>query len=92
MPIQSGLFCLRYHGVNRCDADASGNKLTKVASFKWEMILRLTDCNDITLLQRFMNKEGATTTLIVFKNGKPVAQQVGAVGKGVYAAMLDKAL
>ena len=31
-------------------------------------------------------------TVIVFKNGKPVAQQVGAVGKGVYAAMLDKAL
>ena len=31
-------------------------------------------------------------TVIVFKNGKPVAQQIGAVGKATYAAMLEQAL
>ena len=31
-------------------------------------------------------------TVIVFKNGKPVAQQVGAVGKATYAAMIEQAL
>lgn len=31
-------------------------------------------------------------TVIVFKDGKPVAQQIGAVSKGAYAAMLDQAM
>lgn len=31
-------------------------------------------------------------TVIVFKNGQPVGQQVGATSKAAYAAMLDKAL
>ena len=31
-------------------------------------------------------------TVIVFKDGKPVAQQIGAVGKATYAAMLEQAL
>lgn len=31
-------------------------------------------------------------TVIVFKNGQPVAKQVGAAGKGVYTGMLDRAM
>ena len=45
------------------------------------------ECGDLAMRYGVMN-----IPVIVFKNGKPVAQQVGAVGKGVYAAMLDKAL
>ena len=46
------------------------------------------ECGDLAMRYGVMS----IPTVIVFKNGKPVAQQVGAVGKGVYAAMLDKAL
>ena len=46
------------------------------------------ECGDLAMRYGVMS----IPTGIVFKTGKPVAQQVGAVGKGVYAAMLDKAL
>lgn len=46
------------------------------------------ECGDLAMRYGVMS----IPTVIVFKNGRPVAQQVGAVGKGVYASMLEQAL
>lgn len=50
--------------------------------------LDVDQCGDIAMRYGVMS----IPTVIVFKNGQIVGQQVGATSKGAYAAMLDKAL